>query len=139
MKKIIIMMILCFSLSSITIAEAKPEYPVNPKVSQDVFDVFMQELFYKDILDNVRKFYKDETLSVTIKEGIKLSEDKEGRYIMKFIIIPHSKFPGKKGKISGTDTLTLRVDPFLLGAQSKDRNSAVEFLDLKHNNSTWQN
>ncbi|WP_416723036.1 hypothetical protein [Bacillus stercoris] len=139
MKKIIIMMILCFSLSSITIAEAKTEYPVNPKVSHDVFDVFMQELFYKDILDNVRKFYKDETLSVAIKGSIKLSEDKEGRYIIKFIIIPHSKFMGKKGKISRTDTLTLRVDPFLLGTQSKDRNSAVTFLDLKHNNSTRQN
>ena len=56
----------------------------------------MQELFCKDILDNIRKFYKDETLSVTTKGGVKLSEDKEGRYIIKFIIIPHSKLPGKK-------------------------------------------
>lgn len=47
MKKIIMMMILCFSLSSITVAAAKPEYTMNSKVSQDVFDVFMQELSVK--------------------------------------------------------------------------------------------
>ncbi|AIW38413.1 hypothetical protein KS07_13250 [Bacillus subtilis] len=135
----IVLLILCFSLSSITVAAAKQEHRQNPKDSQELFDVFMQELLCKDILDNVRKFYKAATLSVTTKGGVKLSEEKEGRYIVKFIIIPHSKLLGKKGKISGTDTLTFRVDPFLLGSGSRDRNSAVTFLHLKHNNSTRQN
>ncbi|KXZ23164.1 hypothetical protein AXI59_10610 [Bacillus nakamurai] len=139
MKKIIVMMILCFSLSSITVAAAKQEHHQNSKVSQELFGVFMHELFCKDILDSAREFYKDDTLSVTIKGGFELSEDKEGRYIMKFIIIPHSKLPDKKGKTPGTDTLTFRVNPFLLGSDSRDRNSAVTFLHLKHNNSTRQN
>lgn len=132
MKKIIVLIILCFSLSSITVA-AKQEDRQNSKVSQELFGVFMHELFCKNILDSARQFYKDDTLSVTIKGGVELFEDKEGRYIVKFIILPHSKLPGKKGKISGTDTLTFRADPFLLGS---DRNSAVTFLHLKHNNST---
>lgn len=139
MKKIIVLVILCFSLSSITVAAAKQEHGQNPKVSQELFGVFMHELFCKNILDSAREFYKDDTLSVTIKGGVNLFKEKEGRYIVKFIIIPHSKLPGKKGKISGTDTLTFRVDPFLLGSGSRDRNSAVTFLHLKHNNSTRQN
>ncbi|MED1125613.1 hypothetical protein [Bacillus atrophaeus] len=58
------------------------------------------------ILDSVREFYKDDSISVTIKGGVELSKDKEGRYIMKFIVLPHSKLQGKKDKNSGTDTLT---------------------------------
>ncbi|MDJ1630729.1 hypothetical protein QNN00_10385 [Bacillus velezensis] len=77
---------------------AKQEHGQNPKVSQELFGVFMHELFCKNILDSAREFYKDDTLSVTTKGGVKLSEEKEGRYIVKFIIIPHSKLLGKKAR-----------------------------------------
>ncbi|MED4854921.1 hypothetical protein [Bacillus atrophaeus] len=138
-KKIIVMVVLCFSLSSITVEAVKQEQHQNAEVSQELFGVFMHELFCKDILDSVREFYKDDSISVTIKGGVELSEDKEGRYIMKFIVLPHSRLPGKKDKTSGTDTLTFRVNPFLLGTDSKDRKSAVTFLNLEHNDPTKQN
>ncbi|WP_223827868.1 hypothetical protein [Bacillus atrophaeus] len=58
---------------------------------------------------------------------------------MKFIVLPNLRLPGKKDKTSGTVTLTFRVNPFLLGPDSKDRKSAVTFLNLEHNDPTKQN
>ncbi|MCP6684192.1 hypothetical protein [Bacillus nakamurai] len=55
---------------------------------------------------------------------------------MKFIVLPHSKLPGKKGKTLGTDTITFRVDAFRLGTESNDRKSAITFLKLDHNDPT---
>ncbi|MCY8971443.1 hypothetical protein MOE37_07545 [Bacillus atrophaeus] len=139
MKKITVMMILCFSLSSITVEAVKQEQHQNTKVPQNLFDGFMHDLFAKDILDSVEDFYKDDTMSVSIQDGVELSADKEGRFIMKFIVLPHSKLPGKKGKITGTDTITFRVDPYLLGTGSNGRKSAITFLNLEHNDPTKQN
>ncbi|ADP32404.1 hypothetical protein [Bacillus atrophaeus] len=139
MKKIIVMVILCFSLSSITVEAAKQEQLQNTKVPQNLFDGFMHDLFAKDILDSVEGFYKDDTMSVSIQDGVELSADKEGRFIMKFIVLPHSKLPGKKGKTTGTDTITFRVDPYLLGTESNGRKSAITFLNLEHNDPTKQN
>lgn len=138
-EKIIVMVILCFSLSSITVEAAKQEQLQNTKVPQNLFDGFMHDLFAKDILDSVEGFYKDDTMSVSIQDGVELSADKEGRFIMKFIVLPHSKLPGKKGKTTGTDTITFRVDPYLLGTESNGRKSAITFLNLEHNDPTKQN
>lgn len=42
-------------------AAAKQEHRQNLKDSQELYDVSVQELLCKDILDNVRKFYKAAT------------------------------------------------------------------------------
>ncbi|MCP6684191.1 hypothetical protein [Bacillus nakamurai] len=77
-KKIFIIVILGFSLSSTTVEAAKQTQHQNTKVPQELFDGFMQELFCKDILDGVQELYKDDTMSVSIQDGVELSADKEG-------------------------------------------------------------
>ncbi|MED1741339.1 hypothetical protein P4U97_17830 [Bacillus swezeyi] len=131
-EKIILMVFFCFSLSAISVADAGQKQHDETKVSQQIFDRFMHQLFSKEILENVRGYYKDNTMSVTIQNGVELSEDSKGDYIIKFTVLPHSK----RSKMSETDTITFRVNPFILATDKKE--SAITFLNLHHNDPTKQ-
>ncbi|MFT0803459.1 hypothetical protein VSK91_19230 [Bacillus swezeyi] len=133
MKKIILMVFFCFSLSVISAADAGQKQHDETKVPQQVFDGFMQDLFGKEILDHVKKSYKDNSMAVTIQDGVELSEDRKGGgFIVKFTVTPQSK----RLKMSGTDTITFRVNPFILATDKKE--SAITFLNLHHHDPTKQ-
>lgn len=57
-EKIILMVFFCFSLSAISVADAGQKQHDETKVSQQIFDRFMHQLFSKEILENVRGIIK---------------------------------------------------------------------------------
>ncbi|MFC9601531.1 hypothetical protein ACFTQL_27685 [Peribacillus butanolivorans] len=129
MKKTIISsllsILLCITLfSAITSANNNQsiEFPPSAKVNNQLFGYFMLDLYHKEILSHVQRYYKDENIEgyglpenkdyVFIRSTRNLDEDFKNQfsYLLKVTVLPSYA----NGTIVGKDTLYLAVEPSVL-------------------------
>ncbi|MDQ0186742.1 hypothetical protein MKX78_24155 [Cytobacillus sp. FSL R5-0569] len=148
MKKIIISsllaILLCISsFSAITNARNTQtmEFPPSAKVNNQLFGYFMLDLYHKEILSHVQRYYKDKNVqgygmpendqSVFIRTTRNLDEDLENQfsYLLKVTLLPSYQ----NGTVVGKDTLYFAVEPSVLNTTKvPDGTNKIKLIKYEH-------
>ncbi|MEK5105090.1 hypothetical protein MKX83_24415 [Cytobacillus sp. FSL M8-0252] len=148
MKKIIISsllaILLCISsFSAITNAGNTQtiEFPPSAKENNQLFGYFMLDLYHKEILNHVQRYYKDKNVqgygmpendhSVFIRTTRNLDEDLENQfsYLLKVTLLPSYQ----NGTVVGKDTLYFAVEPSVLNTTKvPDGTNKIKLIKYEH-------
>ncbi|PMC36045.1 hypothetical protein CJ195_17525 [Bacillus sp. UMB0899] len=149
---VLMLLILLFS-TQLTYAEeyhrkgySEDLYNATQEVTEEQYlKNFMIELFLPHIVKETQRYYNDQAATgikydwenkynvVEVIHQINQEKDNEFyNYVVKFTVIVHNG-DIKNYKQFGTDTLTFRVNPFLINHKEIKEQLAIKLVDYKHN------
>ncbi|MFB7142929.1 DUF3888 domain-containing protein [Gottfriedia sp. NPDC056225] len=145
MKKFLVLSILMVYLNYSTLSvSAEKRHKHDSQGMEQFFDNFMLEQFQDEIVQALKEFYKNDSISYVYNwwdksydvveiEGFRPNRNLSHRYIVRFTVLTYEN--KVKGKRLGQDTVTFGVSPLLFNKEMSKRNlaaSKVKFLSIKH-------
>ncbi|MEH7511375.1 DUF3888 domain-containing protein [Gottfriedia acidiceleris] len=145
MKKFWVLPILMIYLNCSTLSvRAEIRHKHDSQGMEQVLDNFMLEQFNDEIVQALKEFYKNDSISYVYNwwdknydvveiEGFRPNRNLSHSYIVRFTVLTYEN--KEKGKRLGQDTVTFGVSPLLFNKEMNKRNlaaSKVKLLSIKH-------